>query len=74
MNVNGLSRDNVASHLQKHRLGLKRGRARKRRTMDATGSLKAKLPRKLSTRVPVSENGPIAGSGEHATTADGAGV
>lgn len=31
MNVSGLSRDNVASHLQKHRLGLKRGKSRKRR-------------------------------------------
>jgi hypothetical protein len=30
MNVSGLSRDNVASHLQKHRLGLKRSRFRKR--------------------------------------------
>ena len=36
MNVSGLSRDNVASHLQKHRLGLKRGRARKRKQTDAS--------------------------------------
>jgi hypothetical protein len=35
MNVNGLSRNNVASHLQKHRLGLKRRRARARRTTQA---------------------------------------
>lgn len=30
MNASGLSRDNVASHLQKHRLGLKRGRSKRR--------------------------------------------
>lgn len=38
MNVSGLSRDNVASHLQKHRLGLKRGKSRKRRAPTATMS------------------------------------
>ena len=46
MNVTGLSRDNVASHLQKHRLGLKRGRTRKRR--DGTPSSKSKSRRKAS--------------------------
>eukprot|EP00892_Ulva_mutabilis_P007680 jgi/Ulvmu1/5284/UM022_0078.1 len=37
MNVSGLSRDNVASHLQKHRLGLKRGKSRKRRQSTLQG-------------------------------------
>ena len=45
MNVSGLSRDNVASHLQKHRLGLKRGRTRKRRT-DSAPPAKPKSRRK----------------------------
>lgn len=44
MNVSGLSRDNVASHLQKHRLGLKRGKSRKRRpsTLQVPKSKQAK--------------------------------
>ena len=42
MNVSGLSRDNVASHLQKHRLGLKRGRSRKRRDYAPAGKVKAR--------------------------------
>ena len=43
MNVSGLNRDNVASHLQKHRLGLKRGRSRRRQ---AGSAAKVKARRK----------------------------
>jgi hypothetical protein len=46
MNVSGLSRDNVASHLQKYRLGLKRDRfGRKRKELGCSGP-KAKVPRR----------------------------
>lgn len=56
MNVTGLSRDNVASHLQKHRLGLKRGRSRKRAS-GAAGKNKARRKTAFADEAAAAESG-----------------
>jgi hypothetical protein len=62
MNVSGLSRDNVASHLQKHRLGLKRGKSRKRRGTPAATQLKVKQVKAVET---CADKNPIADAGSN---------